>query len=259
VHTRRWTRHALVVALVWAATTLLVPTPQAGATSSLLCQGFTGCANAGYSNFGYGPKNYTRMWWLMYSGHNCTNYMAYRMIRSGLPVNRPWSSSGDARYWGVVFKSKTNQTPLVGSVAWWSSNHVAYVQQIIDANTIVISEDHYGGDFDWRRIVRSGGGWPTGFIHLADETVTPTAPPTVIGTPQVDAPLSVKPGTWNRTGATYTYQWLANGTAITGATATSYTPTPAEVGDAISVKVTAAKTGYRAGSSTTGSSRSAAS
>ncbi len=231
--------------------TLLVPTPPAGATSSLLCQGFTGCTAAGYSNFGYAPTNYKKMWWRMYAGHNCTNYMAYRMIQAGMPTTRPWSSTGDARNWGVVFKSKTNQTPLVGSVAWWSSNHVAYVQQIIDANTIVISEDHYGGDFDWRRIVRSGGGWPTGFIHLEDEVVKPTAPPTVIGTPQVDAALSVKPGTWNRTGATYKYQWLANGTAIPNATTTSYTPTPAEVGDTISVKVTAAKTGYKTGSAVT--------
>ncbi|MCW2754495.1 MAG: hypothetical protein JWQ32_1906 [Marmoricola sp.] len=239
-----------MVALIWALATLLVPTPPAGATSSLLCLGFTGCARSGYSSFGYGPTNYNKMWWRMYSGHNCTNYMAYRMIQSGMPLARPWSSSGDARYWGVVFKSRTNQTPLVGSVAWWDSNHVAYVQRIIDANTIIISEDHYGGDFDWRKIVRSGGGWPTGFIHLEDESVTPTAPPTVIGTPQVDAPLAIKPGTWNRTGATYKYQWLANGVAITGATTTTYTPAPAEVGDAISVKVTAAKIGYRTGSST---------
>ncbi len=86
--------------------------------------------------------------------------------------------------------SKTNQTPMVGSVAWWSTNHVAYVQQVVDANTIVISEDHWGGDFDWRRIVRAGGGWPTGFIHLTDEAVKATALPTIAGTPKVDTPLS---------------------------------------------------------------------
>jgi surface antigen len=239
-----------VIALMGLIAGLLMSAPAAQATSTVICKGFTACAKMGLSSFGYGPTNYKKMWWRMYSGHNCTNYMSYRMIQAGMSSTRPWSGSGDARNWGVVFKSKTNQTPMVGSVAWWSSNHVAYVQQIIDANTIIISEDHYGGDFDWRKIVRSGGGWPTGFIHLEDEAVTATAPPAVTGTPQVDAKLTVKPGTWNKTGATYRYQWLAGGKAIAGATASSYVPTPDEVGDAFTVKVTATKAGYKTGTST---------
>ncbi|MFL6156423.1 MAG: CHAP domain-containing protein [Marmoricola sp.] len=248
----RWkTRHGLVIALVGLIATLLVPAAPAQATSTILCKGFTACANAGYSSFGYGPTNYKKMWWRMYSGHNCTNYMSYRMIQSGMPATRPWTGSGDARNWGIVFKSKANQTPLVGSVAWWSSNHVAYVQQVIDANTIIISEDHYGGDFDWRKIVRTGGGWPTGFIHLEDESVAPTVAPTVVGTPQVDKSLSVKAGTWNRTGVAFKYQWLANGVVIPAATATTYVPTAAQVGSTFTVKVSATKAGYKPGSSVT--------
>jgi surface antigen len=189
------------------------------------------------------------MWWRMYAGHNCTNYMAYRMIQAGMPSTRPWTGSGDARNWGVVFASKTNQTPMIGSVAWWSANHVAYVQQIVDANTIIVSEDNYGGDFDWRRIVRSGGGWPNGFIHLEDVAVTATAAPTVVGSPQVDKKLSLKPGTWNQAGSTYRYQWRTGGKAIAGATGATYTPTAAQVGDTFTVQVFADKAGYVEGSS----------
>ncbi|MCX6395517.1 MAG: hypothetical protein NTV23_03430 [Propionibacteriales bacterium] len=250
MHPRRRTRYGLVIALLGLVASLFVRLPAAEASSTILCKGFTACANAGYSSFGYGPTNYKKMWWRMYAGHNCTNYMAYRMIKAGLPVERPWSGSGDARNWGVVFKSKVNQTPMIGSVAWWSSNHVAYVQRIIDADTIVISEDHYGGDFDWRKITRAGGGWPTGFIHLADEVLTATSPPEVTGTPKVDEPLAVKPGSWNRTGTTYTYQWLAGGAPIAGATGTSYTPTADQVGDTFTVKVTASKAGFRSGAAT---------
>lgn len=230
--------------------TTLVQAPTVNASSTILCKGFTACEKAGYSSFGYGPTNYKKMWWRMYSGHNCTNYMAYRMIKAGMPVDRPWSGSGDARNWGVVFKSKVNQTPKVGSVAWWSSNHVAYVQEVVDANTIIISEDHYRGDFDWRKITRAGGGWPTGFIHLADEAVTVTSPPAVLGTPKVDQSLAVKPGTWNRPGTAYKYQWLAAGAAITGATGTTYTPTPEQVGKTFAVKVIATKAGYKRGVAT---------
>lgn len=230
--------------------TVVIPAPQAQGSSTILCKGFTACANAGYSSFGYGPSNYKKMWWRMYAGHNCTNYVAYRMIKAGMPAERPWSGSGDARNWGVVFKSKVNQTPMIGSVAWWSSNHVAYVQRIIDADTIIISEDHYRGDFDWRKITRAGGGWPTGFIHLADEAVKSTAPPAITGTPKVDQSLALTPGSWNRAGVTYKYQWLSGGQPISGATGTTYTPTAAQVGGTFAVKVTASKAGFKPGTAT---------
>jgi surface antigen len=245
---RRSTVPATLFAVLAMLLGLLITAPSAEASSTILCQGFSGCRNAGFQRFGYATK-YTQSWWRMYSGHNCTNYVAYRMIRNGMSATRPWSGSGDARNWGNVFASRTNQSPLVGSVAWWSTNHVAYVQQVIDANTIVISEDHWGGDFDWRRIVRTGGGWPTGFIHLTDEALKATVLPKINGTPKVDVALSANPGTWNVTGTTYAYQWYANGVAIAGATRSSYTPTAQQVATRLTVKVTAARYGYASGSS----------
>ena len=245
---RRLTLPATVIALLAVLASLLVWAPRAEATSTLLCQKFAPCTRAGYANFGYND-NFKKMWWRMYAGHNCTNYVAYRMVSRGMSATRPWSGSGDARNWGVVFAGKTNQSPMVGSVAWWSSNHVAYVEQIIDANTIVVSEDHYGGEFDWRKIVRSGGGWPTGFIHLNDEALTATAPPGIAGTAKVDVPLTANPGGWNVGGAAYGYQWMVNGAPVAGATQQTFTPSAGQVGATISVTVTAAKAGYLNGSS----------
>jgi len=240
---------ALVTTLLGLVAGLVVA-PPAGATSTLLCKGFTACANAGYTSYGYGPTEFKKMWWRMYAGHNCTNYVAYRMIRNGMPTERPWSGSGDARNWGVVFADKTDQTPMIGSVAWWSSaSHVAYVQRIIDADTIVISEDHYGGDFNWRKVTRAGGGWPNGFIHLADETLIAKYPPKVVGTPQVDETLTARPGLWNSMNVTFSYQWKADGVAIPGATGTTYEPTATQVGDELTVRVVATKTGFRKGAS----------
>ncbi|MCZ4497512.1 MAG: domain containing protein [Marmoricola sp.] len=250
MQTPRKARHGLAIVLVGLLAALVLPASPAGATSTLLCKGFTACAQAGYSSFGYGPTEYKKMWWRMYSGHNCTNYMAYRMIQAGMSETRPWNGSGDARNWGVVFRSRTDQTPAVGAVAWWSSNHVAYVQKIIDADTIIISEDHYRGDFDWRKIVRSGGGWPTGFIHLRDESLQASTAPSVVGSPQVGEQLKLTPGTWTRSGATYTYQWLSGGVLVPGATRATYTPSAAQVGHTVSVRVTAAKSGFQTSSST---------
>ncbi len=229
---------------------VFVHVPRAEATSTLLCQGFAGCSKAGYSNFGYSAV-YQQMWWRMYAGHNCTNYVSYRMVDRGMSATRPWSGSGDARNWGVVFESKVNQTPAIGSIAWWSSNHVAYVQKIVDANTIIISEDHYGGDFDWRRITRSGGGWPTGFIHLNDEIITMSAKPVVTGLAQVGETLTVSTGTWAPAPTAYSYQWMAGGVAIPGATGSSFVVDAPQLGKAISVKVAVARNHYLTNSATT--------
>ena len=201
------------------------------------------------------------MYWRMYAGHNCTNYAAYRMIKAGLPTQRPWSGSGMAYNWGVANASITDQIPKVGAIAWWkrnsggvgSSGHVAYVERVISATEIIISEDSWGGDFDWRRIVKDGSGWPSGFIHFKDKitnVIVNTAVPTIVGTPQVGAPLTATPGTWSGAPTSYTYQWLANGVDIPGAVAAVYTPTAVDIAKTISVRVTALRSGYLSGVAT---------
>ena len=55
--------------------------------------------------------------------------------------------------------------------------------------------------------------------------------------------LTSSTGTWTGGPApTYSYQWLANGSAISGATSSSYTLTSAEVGKTITLAVTATNT-----------------
>src|SRR3954454_13702936 len=67
--------------------------------------------------------------------------------------------------------------------------------------------------------------------------------PTVSGTPQVGVQLSATTGVWSPAG-TYTFRWYADGTVIDGATASTFTPTAAQLGDKLRVKVTAAAPGY---------------
>ena len=192
------------------------------------------------------------MWWRMYSGHNCTNYAAYRMVHSGLPNSRPWTGSGNATNWGSAMSRITNSTPAVGSVAWWRagvrpagrSGHVAYVERVVSANEIIVSQDSWGGDFSWARITRTSSGWPSGFVHFNDEQLVNTMAPTIKGTAKVGSALTASPGTWSRSGLTFTYQWLQNGSAIAGATGPSLTPTRAQRGKRITVQVTASSLGF---------------
>jgi hypothetical protein len=77
-----------------------------------------------------------------------------------------------------------------------------------------------------------------------NNTTTVTAPtntvaPAVTGTAAVGQVLTASTGTWTGTPTSYTYQWSRNGTAISGATSSSYTVGSADTGDTITVAVTA--------------------
>jgi len=231
----------------------------AAAGSSYLCTGYAGCRNAGYSDAGYGAVNH-HMYWRMYSGHNCTNYVAYRMIKAGMSTERPWDSTGMAYNWGHARSDITNTRPSVGAVAWWdrydngigSSGHVAYVERVVSADEIVISEDSWSGDFHWRTITRDSGRWPTGFIHFVDKSVQNTVAPAISGVPQVGVELTSTRGTWSpNRDLTIARQWYADGAPVAGATAATFTPTAAEKGKAITVEVTARRAGYTPASVTT--------
>ncbi|MCW2852734.1 MAG: hypothetical protein JWM84_2398 [Nocardioides sp.] len=218
--------------------------------SAYLCTGYAACGKAGYSPAGYAAVS-DKMYWRMYSGHNCTNYAAYRMVKSGMPNTRPWSGGGNATEWGRKMAGITDTTPVVGSIAWWranapgtgSSGHVAYVEQVVSATEIVISEDSWGGDFHWRRIRKADGRWPTGFVHFNDKVLANTVAPVVSGTPKVGVPLTATVGTWKPAGS-YTFQWYAGSTPVAGATTARFVPTPAHLGTRISVRVTAKRSGF---------------
>ncbi|GAB3865675.1 hypothetical protein GCM10028801_36460 [Nocardioides maradonensis] len=237
-------------------TTLLVLTGGRGLllhvreTSGLtyFCSGYSGCNAAGYSDSGYGAVS-NRMYWRMYPGHNCVNYVAYRMIQAGLPNTRPWTGNGNAANWGHAMSSITDQTPAVGAVAWWdayhhvgSAGHVAYVEKVISPTDIIISEDSWSGTFHWQEVTASGGFWPSGFIHFKDKDAGPVlvnkVAPFISGDAQVGQVLTGHVGTWGGGPSAFAYQWTQDGVAIPGATAATYTPTATQIGKRIGLTVT---------------------
>lgn len=147
------------------------------ATSSYLCVGYSACAGAGMPNGGYAAAN-DQSYWRMSPGHNCTNYVAYRLIQDGMSPVKPWSTTGNAYNWGPANPDTRNLSPVVGAVAWWkagvkgagSVGHVAYVQEVVNADQVIVSEDNWGGNFHWKTVNRSSG-WPSGFLHFADAGV----------------------------------------------------------------------------------------
>ena len=218
-----------------------------------LCWGYNGCKDAGMGNAGY-KNNSGTMYWQMYSGHNCTNYAAYRMVKSGMPNQRPWSGGGNAMYWGTQMSDITDAVPAVGAVAWWKANtgpagsagHVAYVEAVVSSTEIIISQDSWGGEFSWARVVKTGGSWPNGFIHFNDVTLENAERPTISGTPKVGAVLNADPGSWTPDPTAYSYQWLANGAPVANATGPTLKLRLEQEGARMAVRVTAEKPGYPA-------------
>jgi lysophospholipase L1-like esterase len=83
---------------------------------------------------------------------------------------------------------------------------------------------------------------PTG--PVAPGTITNLLPPTVTGNPKVGELLSAAPGTWDPADVSFEYQWLSNENEILAAEQSDYLVRPGDEDAAISVRVTASKTGY---------------
>ena len=118
-------------------------------------------------------------YWRMYAGHNCTNYVAYRMIMKGVTVP-PWGlPGGSAWQWrsgAKKSKIKVDKLPAVGAVMQWarntngggSSGHVVYVERVT-ATSVTISEDSWSGYGAVRVIRKDSGNYKAArFIHIKD-------------------------------------------------------------------------------------------
>ncbi|WP_345752975.1 CAP domain-containing protein [Microbacterium rhizophilus] len=97
----------------------------------------------------------------------------------------------------------------------------------------------------------SGTGESVKVAQLYGHATRPIAAgtPAISGTVAVGRTLTAKPGTWT-SGATFRYQWLRDGKAISRATSPSYTPVAADAGRKLSVKVTGSRAGYVSASKT---------
>ncbi|MFT4188429.1 MAG: S-layer homology domain-containing protein [Aeromicrobium sp.] len=82
-------------------------------------------------------------------------------------------------------------------------------------------------------------------------TVANTVLPAITGTAQVGQTLTASAGTWTpSSGVSFTYQWLADGVALSGASTSTLALTSTHLGKKISVRVTGSRTGYESASAT---------
>lgn len=137
-------------------------------TPNFDCVSFTGFT--GQRVWGYPPG---------INGHNCTNYVSYRLWQNG--VANP-GGLGDAKDWdnnAITYGILVDKTPVKGAVAVWEAysglarkfGHVAYVDAVAGSGSnlvIEVSEDNYGGTTMRKGFKIGRRGWPDHFIHFKD-------------------------------------------------------------------------------------------
>ena len=79
---------------------------------------------------------------------------------------------------------------------------------------------------------------PTSVVTTTSIPVA-TAIPAISGAPQVGQTLTATNGTWTNSPTSFTYQWNRAGMPIPGATASTYIPAAADVGNTLTISVTA--------------------
>src|ERR1700730_9629679 len=135
-----------------------------------------------------------------------------------------------------VYQWASAGAPISGATA---SSYIPVTSDIGNALAVYVTAANTGGSSP---PVTSA---PTGAvinIIPANSTV-----PMISGTAQVGQTLTATTGTWTNNPTPFTYQWNRAGAAISGATASSYVPVAADVGNTLTVSVIATNSG---GSST---------
>lgn len=165
---------ALVVALILSVTGVVVGSSVAEAQTSI-CTAWTVADVAACDTSGYAAEMHT-MHWGMYAGHNCTNYVAYRLGENG--VKQPSYRLGNADTWAPRAKANgvlVDSRPAVGAVgAWPGRRHVLYVEEVGNGY-LIVSEDAWGGSYRKLKVYPGDNSYPTQFIHFKDLSA-PSAP-----------------------------------------------------------------------------------
>jgi hypothetical protein len=208
---------------------------------------------------------------MIYDNHvniTCAGAIPYTPILSGpnaaTPTGEFFSSTapsigGSTTVGSTLTATSGNWGPLDGAtVAYqWSADGTP-ISGATDP-TYALTASDLGDTFSVAVTVSRTNFTTATFTSAATAAVTAgalksTKAPSVSGTVRVGSTVTASAGTWTPSGTSYAYQWLANGSAVAGATSQSLVIPASVAGDKLSVRVTASMTGYKNASATSSAS-----
>jgi len=147
----------------------------------------------------------------------------------------PEVSAGAALLFSLGLSTPASvQDALYASIAPFPARSSTYA-----AKQVKIDGDYYTMDLNC-----SGHTWCGRGILDLSKVQTPLAKPTISGTPTIGEPLTAVTGTWVKTPTTFSYQWLRDGSPISGATGVTYYPTRDDVGTALTARISSGTAAY---------------
>lgn len=186
--------------------------------------------------------------------------------RAGVRVASLRNDRTRVRYW-VEYRTRAGRDRYNTNE---QSTGVRVLRRGPDGTTVLIDPTPTG-TFDLTQALYPGRSVRTYDGHLVVRTVSTTSTaavvditsvrgdafvtltrPTITGTRAVGQRLAARPGTWNPTPTSYAYRWYRGSSAISGATAATYTPTRSDAGRRLSVRVTARRSGFTTRTATSG-------
>jgi hypothetical protein len=103
---------------------------------------------------------------LRYFYRECVDFVAWRLNRDAGVTSAPWKwdwaslGAGSAYSWADAWASNgwpTSSEPVVGAVAWFPYNHVAYVQSINADGSVNLEEYNQNSDHSYHRRTIAAG------------------------------------------------------------------------------------------------------
>jgi hypothetical protein len=103
---------------------------------------------------------------LRYFYRECVDFVAWRLNRDAGVTSAPWKwdwaslGAGSAYSWADAWVSNgwpTSSEPVVGAVAWFPYNHVAYVQSINSDGSVNLEEYNQNSDHSYHRRTIAAG------------------------------------------------------------------------------------------------------
>ncbi|MER7608131.1 M4 family metallopeptidase [Nocardioides sp. NPDC127503] len=162
----------------------------------------------------------------------------------------PPTISGSARVGYTLTATKGSWSPTATTVKYqWLRNGVAIPGAT--ASTYKLTGSDHTKEIRVR-VTAYSSSWPAANPGVRASAATAriaagyltAATPTIGGTRRVGYLLTAYPGSWKPSGITFSYQWLRNGVAISGATGKTYRLRSVDRNDRIRVRVTGRKAGY---------------
>jgi alpha-tubulin suppressor-like RCC1 family protein len=168
------------------------------------------------------------------------NYHSLVIGADGIPYGTGYNHDGEVT--GSAGTNKSTLTPMTGLPAHVTARQIAGSE----LTSLVLGSDNtlYGaGDNAAGQLTQAGLTKKYTLTSFAGQTFAAAAGPVLSGPVRVGTTLTARTS-WLQQPTAYAYQWRRNGTAIAGATGSTYIPKVADLGRLLSVTLTATRSGF---------------